>query len=151
MNKLTKSSKKHRKALADLEKQLLSIVDDTSIKQGDNNLFPLKHSFAHGIYVREMKMEKETFVIGKIHKQDHIWFLLSGHLIIATENGTEEYIAPCYVKAPAGSKRAIYALKKSIWVNVHTNPSNTEDLEILEKEIIAKNYLEYEKFKQLKQ
>ena len=151
MNKLTKSSKKHRKALADLEKQLLSIVDDTSIKQGDNNLFPLKHSFAHGIYVREMKMEKETFVIGKIHKEDHIWFLLSGHLIIATENGTEEYIAPCYVKAPAGSKRAIYALKKSIWVNVHANPSNTEDLEILEKEIIAKNYLEYEKFKQLKQ
>ena len=44
MNKLTKSSKKHRKALADLEKQLLSIVDDTSIKQGDNDLFPLKHS-----------------------------------------------------------------------------------------------------------
>tara|TARA_R110000822_G_scaffold104515_4_gene231513 strand:- start:6404 stop:6859 length:456 start_codon:yes stop_codon:yes gene_type:complete len=151
MNKLTKSSKKHKKALADLEKQLLSIVDGTSIKQGDNDLFPLKHSFAHGIYVREMKMKKETFVIGKIHKEDHIWFLLSGHLIIATENGTEEYIAPCYVKAPAGSKRAIYALEKSIWVNVHTNPSNTEDLEILEKEIIAKNYLEYEKFKQLKQ
>ena len=151
MKTLTKQVKKHRKALLDLEKQLLSIVDDKSIMAGDNELFPLKHSFAHGIYVREMKMDKETFIIGKIHKHDHIWFLLSGHLVVATENGTEEYVAPCYVKAAAGSKRAIYALEECIWVNVHTNPDNIEDLEVLEKEIIAKNYLEYEKFKQLKQ
>tara|TARA_R100000935_G_scaffold58460_1_gene95692 strand:+ start:1949 stop:2401 length:453 start_codon:yes stop_codon:yes gene_type:complete len=149
MKKELKSSK-HRKALVDLEKQLLSIADDKYIKTGDNDLFPLKHSFAHGIYVREMKMDKETFVIGKIHKHDHIWFLLSGYLIVATENGTEEYKAPCYVKAPAGSKRAIYAVEESIWVNVHTNPDNIQDLEVLEKEIIAKNYLEYEEFKQLK-
>jgi len=150
MTKLTKSIKDHRKSVIDLEKKLLSLVDDKSIVAGDSNVFPLKHTFVHGIYVREMRMKKETFLIGKIHQHDHIWFLLSGHLMIATDEKTKEYVAPCYVKALAGSKRAIYALEESLWVNVHPNPSNTEKLETLEEEIIAKNYLQYEKIKQLK-
>ena len=149
MNKLSKSTTKFRKALVDLEKQLkLDPTDEVVL--GDSDTFPLKHSFAHGVYVREMKMEKETFVLGKIHQHEHIWFLLTGHLMVKTEEGLEEYLAPCYVKAPGGSQRLIYALEKSIFVNVHTNPTNTENVEQLETEIIAKNYLEYEKNKQLK-
>ena len=149
MNKLSKSTAKFRKALVDLEKQLTLDPDD-NIVLGDSDSFPLKHSFAHGVYVREMKMEKETFVLGKIHQHEHVWFLLTGHLMVKTEEGLEEYLAPCYVKAPGGSQRLIYALEKSIFVNVHANPTNTNNLEQLETEIIAKNYLEYEKNKQLK-
>jgi len=149
MNKLSKSTIKFRKALVGLEKELTLDTPD-GVVLGDSDQFPLKHSFAHGIYVREMTMEKETFVLGKIHQEDHIWFLLTGHLMVKTDQGVEEYIAPCYVKAPGGSQRLIYALEKSIFVNVHTNPTNTQNIEQLETEIIAKNYLEYEKNKQLK-
>jgi len=149
MNKLSKSTAKFRKALVDLEKEL-TLDTPNGIVLGDSDKFPLKHSFAHGVYVREMIMEKETFVLGKIHQYEHIWFLLTGHLMVKTDQGLEEYIAPCYVKAPGGSQRLIYALEKSIFVNVHTNPTNTENIEQLETEIIAKNYLEYEKNKQLK-
>jgi hypothetical protein len=70
--------------------------------------------------------------------------------LVETENGIEEYIAPCYVKASGGTQRLIRALKHSIFVNVHTNPDNSENIEELESQIIAKNYLEYEKNKQLK-
>ena len=149
MNKLSKSTIKFGKALVGLEKELTLDTPD-GVVLGDSDQFPLKHSFAHGIYVREMTMEKETFVLGKIHQEDHIWFLLTGHLMVKTDQGVEEYIAPCYVKAPGGSQRLIYALEKSIFVNVHTNPTNTQNIEQLETEIIAKNYLEYEKNKQLK-
>ena len=151
MNKLSKSIIEYRKSLVDLEKELkhqATINDELVI--GDSNKFPLKHTFAHGVYVREMKMQKNTFVLGKIHQHDHVWFLLTGELLIETGEGVEEYIAPCYVKASGGTQRLIRAVEDSIFVNVYGNPNNKENVSELENNIIAKNYLEYEKIKQLK-
>lgn len=151
MNKLSKSTVDFRKSLVDLENKLITQAKtNVELVVGDSNKFPLKHTFAHGVYVREMEMEKNTFVLGKIHQHDHIWFLLTGHLLIETEGGSEEYIAPCYVKASGGTQRLIRALEYSIFVNIHTNPDNSENIEKLESQIIAKNYLEYENKKQLK-
>ena len=110
------------------------------------NMFPLKHSFADGVYIREMKMEKGSAVIGAIHNHLHVWFLLQGELIVATENSTEEFLAPCYVISKPGSKRVIYALEDSIFVNIHKNPSNTKDIEELEKDIVSTTFEKYEEY-----
>jgi hypothetical protein len=65
---------------------------------------------------------------------------------VATEDSTEDYIAPCYVVSTPGVKRVIYANEESIFVNIHKNPSNTQNLDELETEIVSKNYKEYEKY-----
>jgi len=91
-------------------------------------------------------MKKDSAVIGKIHKNPHIWFLLSGYLSVASETNSEDYEAPCYVEAPAGSKRVLYALEDCVWVNVYPNPTNTENLEKLEDMIIVKDYEEFEEY-----
>ena len=150
MTELSVAAKEQRKVISDFEKQLLSIVDNKEVFAGDNELCPLKHTFAHGVYVREMKVKKEMVIVGKIHQHDHISFLLSGKLLVATENGVKEFEGPCYFKATAGTKRVGYVVEDAIWINIHPNPTDTEDLKILEEKIIAKNYLEYEKNKQLK-
>jgi|TARA_R100000951_G_scaffold319_2_gene1928 hypothetical protein len=150
MAELSIKVKKQRQSISDFEKKLLSIVDNKGIFAGDNKLCPLKHTFAHGVYVREMKAKKETIIVGKIHQYDHVTFLLSGKLLVATENGTEEFIGPCYFKSVAGLKRVGYVIEDVIWINIHPNPTDTEDLEILEDKLIAKNYLEYEQNKKLK-
>jgi hypothetical protein len=151
MNKLSKSTIEYRKSLVNLENELkYQAKNNNELVIGDSEKFPLKHMFAHGVYVREMKMEKDTFVLGKIHQHDHIWFLLIGKLLVETEKGVEQYIAPCYVKASGGTQRLIRALEDSIFVNIYGNPNNNENLSDLENEIIAKNYLEYENNKQLK-
>jgi hypothetical protein len=93
-----------------------------------------------------MDMVKDTVVVGAIHKHLHVWFLLTGHVTIATEDVTEDYIAPCYVVSTPGVKRVILANEDSIFVNIHKNPSNTRDLDELEKEIVALNYEEYEEY-----
>ena len=150
MAELSIKVKKQRQSISDFEKKLLSIVDNKGIFAGDNKLCPLKHTFAHGVYVREMKAKKETIIVGKIHQYDHVTFLLSGKLLVTTENGTEEFIGPCYFKSVAGLKRVGYVIEDVIWINIHPNPTDTEDLEILEDKLIAKNYLEYEQNKKLK-
>lgn len=108
--------------------------------------FPLKHTFVDGVYVREMKFKKDSAVVGAIHKHLHVWFLLYGHLFIATEDFQEEYIAPCYVVAKPGSKRVIYAAEDSLFVNIHANPENITDIEELEKQLVSLTHEDYEQY-----
>ena len=132
-----------RSGIMELQDSLMKFVDGENVVKGDSEVFPLKHTFTDGIYIRQMSMQKDAVVIGKIHKHNHVWFLLTGHISVADEHNTIEHIAPCYVEAPAGSKRVIYAYEDSIWVNIHANPTNTRDLEELEELIIAKDYEEF--------
>jgi len=135
-----------RSKIMQLQDALMEFVDGENIVKGDTRVFPLKHTFTDGIYIRQMSMKKDSAVIGKIHKNPHVWFLLSGCLSVASETSSEDYNAPCYVEAPAGSKRVIYAHEDSIWVNVYPNPTNTRDLKELEEMIIVKNYKEFEEY-----
>ena len=118
--------------------------DGNSIVHSDN--FPLKHTFADSIYIRQMDMKADSMVIGAIHNHLHAWFLLTGHLAVVTEGSTEEFIAPCYVLATPGSKRVIYAMEDSIFVNIHKNPNNIKDIDELESEIVSKTFEEYEQY-----
>jgi len=132
----------------DLQESMLNSNSEL-IAKGNSDMFPLKHTFAEGIYVREMFMQAGGLVIGKVHKNDHIWFLLSGELEIATENGPELFVGPCYVKSLAGTKRVLHAISDSIFVNVFPNHNNITDIEELENNLTCTYYSNYEKYKLL--
>ena len=147
-----KVSKNSRKKILELEKSLINIADGINV-EGDgehivteSKIAPIKHTFADGVYIRQMDMKTGSVVVGAIHKHLHVWFLLTGHVTVATEDITEDYIAPCYVVSTPGVKRVILANENSIFVNIHKNPSNTQDIDELEKEIVALNYKEYEEY-----
>ena len=141
-----------REKILELENAMINIADGVNV-EGDGKsivregkIAPIKHAFADGVYIRQMDMAKDTVVVGAIHKPLHVWFLLTGDVTVATEDVTEDYIAPCYVVSTPGVKRVILANEDSIFVNIHKNPSNTRDLDKLEKEIVALNYEEYEEY-----
>ena len=140
-----------RKKILELENVLINNTDGVNIISDKGNIvrceeFPLKHSFADGIYIRQMSMKKDSVVVGAIHNHLHVWFLLTGKILVITEETEEEFISPCYVVSTPGVKRVICAVEESIFVNIHKNPSNTQDLNKLEAEIVSKNYKEYEKY-----
>ena len=117
-----------RKKILELEKTLINNTNNVNIISDYGNIircneFPLKHSFADGIYIRQMGMSKDSLVVGAVHNHLHAWFLLTGKITVI-----------------------IYAIEESIFVNIHKNPSNTQDLDELEAEIVSKNYKEYEKY-----
>ena len=141
-----------REKILAFENALISVADGIDI-EGDgkhivteSKIAPIKHTFADGVYIRQMDMAMGTIVVGAIHKHLHVWFLLTGDVTVSTEDSTEDYIAPCYVVSTPGVKRVILANEDSIFVNVHKNPSNTQDTDQLEKEIVALNYEEYEEY-----
>lgn len=138
-----------RRKIETLENALLN-SNDTRIVKGNSDTFPLKHSFSNGIYNREILVKKGGFVIGKIHKHDHTWFLLQGEIMVGGPEGEEYFTAPYYAVAKAGTKRVVYALEDCIFVNVHPNPNNNTNIEELENEYVCDSYNSYEKFKLLK-
>ena len=108
---------------------------------------PISHFFADQIYIRQMNMKQDQIVVGAIHNHLHVWFLMKGRVIINNNGEIVEHIAPCYTISEPGSKRLIYALEDSIFVNVHKNPSNTKNIEELEKDIVSFNTEEYKQKK----
>ena len=127
-----------RKTIADFEEALAKVPGAVF---GDNDMAPLKHTFADGIYIREIFLPKGVLATGKIHKHCHPSFLLSGDVSVITENGGVERLkAPVSMISPAGTKRIVYAHEDSVWITVHCNPDDLRDLKQLEDLIIAKSY-----------
>jgi len=136
-----------REKILEFQTMLVDNADEISIvTHQDSELFPLKHTFADGIYVRQMGMNKGSIVVGAIHKHLHVWFLLTGNISVATEDTVEDYVAPCYVVSTPGTKRVIHANEDCIFVNIHKNPTNTQDISQLEKDIVARDFKEYEEY-----
>ena len=146
--------KNFEESVVKLENDLKSMADGDSIIAGtdedpivtDSEKVPIRSFFMDGVYVREMTMYQGTAVIGAIHKHLHMCFLLEGHLSVASSSGVRDYVAPCYIIAEPGEKRVLYAHEDSLWYNTHKNPDNIEDVKLLEKDIVAVSYEEYEQY-----
>ena len=113
----------------------------------DTEKCPLTHSFSDGIYCREIKIPAGMVITGKIHKHEHPNYLMSGEVLVLTEDGGSETLkGPLSMMSKGGTKRALYAITDLVWTTIHHNPTNTRDLKEIEKIVIAKDYDEYVKF-----
>lgn len=138
----TLPSREVRAMIQELEQALAQIPGAVF---GDSDLCPLLHSFGDGIYMREIFIPKGTVLTGKIHKHAHPNFLMMGEVIVVTEQGGREHlVAPCAMISPAGTKRAVCALEDTVWITVHVTTS--QDLAVIEQELIAPDYAAYEAF-----
>ena len=145
-------AKSYKDKVKQIEDYFVSIADGKDIVVGDGseliypNMWEYKHSFADGIYVREMRMKQGQLGFSAIHKHSYVFFLLSGILASSKEEGVEEFIAPCYIISPRGSKRIVYAVEDCVITTVHANPTNTEDLKKIEQANVVFNWKEYDEY-----
>ena len=146
-----------RKDIVEFEKYVQSMKGEVEGIWGDGKKLVrdcpdafITHEFVDGIYIRQMDMKRGCTVISAVHKHHHCWFLLTGHITVTTEEGKQNFVAPCRVISPPGIKRIIYANEPSLFLNIHKNPSNTKDLDKVEKNVWAMNYSEYDEYVKLK-
>ena len=139
-----------------IEDYFVSVADGEDVVVGNGNeliypsMWEYKHSFADGIYIREMRMKKGQLGFSAIHKHSYGFFLLSGVLASSKEEGIEEFVAPCYVISPRGAKRIVYAIEDCVITTVHANPTNTQDLVEIEKINVVFSWDAYEEYKKSK-
>lgn len=98
------------------------------------------HRFADGLYSRQLLIPAGHCAVGKIHKREHFTFILSGTVVVLTDEGPVEMSAPQVIVTKPGTKRAVYAVTDSVWVTVHVNPENERDMDKLEHFHIAPTF-----------
>ena len=98
----------------------------------------VNHYFATGSYAREMRVPKDVYIVGKIHRHSHINILSYGSCSILTEDGVISISAPYIFTSKPGAKRVLYAESNYVFTTVHA--TNETDLGKLEDELIAPTF-----------
>lgn len=122
---------KHYREQADKITKIFKAKEDT-INEGNQMavMAPLDHYFADGQYLRDLKTPEDCFIVSKIHKYNHFFFLLSGSVTIMEEGGTQRIEAPYWMMTKSGTRRFLYTHECCHFVTVHdTNKTNYVDAE----------------------
>jgi hypothetical protein len=97
----------------------------------------LDHIFSDGLYVRSMHIPAGTALTGKVHKRDHVNFLLKGTIRVATDDGMTTLSAPQIIPSKKGIKRAGFAITDVSWTTVHA--TDATDVEAAEDELVEES------------
>lgn len=95
-----------------------------------------EHVFSEGVYMRLLWIPAGTVLTGKLHKSEHISICAMGEITVMTPTGMRRVSAPYTSVCPAGTKRAAFAHTDTLWINVHPNPDNERDPDVLEAQFI---------------
>jgi len=94
-----------------------------------------EHWFAGGMYCRRISIPKDTLIVSKVHKTEHLFIGCVGELHVAGQ-GENFIIGPGdIVPSPVGTKRVVYAMTDVVVLTVHKT-NHTEASEELEQEIV---------------
>jgi hypothetical protein len=89
---------------------------------------PVINVFAKNIYGRLLPIPAGTLVAGRIHKYEHICFLVSGRALITDHLGQRTLEGPVMEVSPAGISRVIFAETDCLLANFFGNVAKEEDM-----------------------
>jgi hypothetical protein len=92
------------------------------------------HIFSDGLYARTLYIPAGTVLTGKVHKRDHINFLMKGTIRVMTDEGMKLLEAPQIIPSKKGIKRAGFSITDTEWTTVHATTAT--DVETAEDELV---------------
>ena len=128
-----------RQRICDLESALSTIPESYDNEEGEGYL---KHHFGTGVYGREIFIPAGQVVVSKIHRGKTLSVIAMGAVTVISEDGAMTVEAPFTFVSDPFTKRVVVSHTDVIWVTSHENPDNLENLEDIEKRIIAKDFTE---------
>lgn len=96
-----------------------------------------KHYFHAGMYCREVWRDGGVLVVGKVHKKEHFYLIVSGTVVITTDDGVQRITGPAMLLSKPGTKRAVYSETPALCMTFHRTDSVTVDdaeAELVEEE-----------------
>lgn len=89
-----------------------------------------KHRFHGGMYCREVWRDAGVLVVGKVHKKEHFYLIVSGTVLITTDEGVQRVTGPAMLESMPGTKRAVYSETAALCMTFHrTDAATVEDAE----------------------
>ena len=94
---------------------------------------PTEHIFHGGMYCRQVWRPAGCLIVGKVHKKEHFYMIVSGTVHITTDNGAQTVTGPFLMCSNPGTKRAVLAETDALCMTFHRVDSDT--VEAVENEI----------------
>jgi quercetin dioxygenase-like cupin family protein len=91
---------------------------------------PTEHVFHGGMYCRQVWRPAGCLIVGKVHKKEHFYMVVSGTVKVTTDDGLQTITGPMLLCSKPGTKRAVFAETDALCMTFHRVDSNTvEDAE----------------------
>jgi hypothetical protein len=92
---------------------------------------PTEHLFHGGMYCRQVWRPAGCLIVGKVHKKEHFYMIVSGTVKVTTDDGVQTLTGPMLLCSSTGTKRAVYAETDALCMTFHRVESdNVEDAEV---------------------
>ena len=98
---------------------------------------PTKHIFHGGMYCRQVWRQAGVVVVGRVHKKEHFYMVVSGTVAITTDEGVQRITGPRMLCCTPGTKRAVYAETDALCVTFHRTDATT--VEAAEAELVEED------------
>lgn len=95
---------------------------------------PTEHIFHGGMYCRQVWRPAGCLIVGKVHKKEHFYMIVSGTVSITTDDGVQTVTGPMLLCSKPGTKRAVYAETDALCMTIHRVDSDT--VEAAESELV---------------
>ena len=95
---------------------------------------PTEHIFHGGMYCRQVWRPAGCLIVGKVHKKEHFYMIVSGTVKITTDDGVQTITGPFLLCSKPGTKRAVYAETDALCMTIHRVESDT--VEEVESELV---------------
>lgn len=96
-----------------------------------------KHTFHAGMYCREVWRPAGVIIVGKVHKKEHFYLIVSGTVAITTDEGVKSVTGPTLLCSRPGTKRAVYAETDALCMTFHVVDAKT--IEDAEQELVEED------------
>jgi hypothetical protein len=140
---------KFRESILSLQEKMQKMIADGEMEDRlpdctlTHYFSPKSEDYGCSVYARQMFIPQGTLIVGKIHRHQHLNFIIKGKVSVATEFGKKFFEAPCGFLSEVGLKRAVIAEEDTVWMTVHMTKHNGEQyLDEIEAELIAPAYSE---------
>lgn len=96
---------------------------------------PTDHFFADGMYARAVYRPAGAVIVGRVHKREHLYIIMSGCVDVTTLDGAVvRHTAPAVIVSQPGTQRVVYAVTDSLCMTVHR--TDKTDLSEIEEELV---------------
>ena len=95
---------------------------------------PTEHIFHGGMYCRQVWQPAGTIIVGKVHKKEHFFMVVSGCVAVSVGEEAQEIRAPFLLTSHPGDKRAIYAITDTLYMTIHR--TDETDVAAAEDELV---------------
>lgn len=130
-----KAVEKPRISLAELKASMAGAITAGEIEQVEP---PLEHYHTSDLYGRRIFVKRDTAILTKVHKVEHITVALRGHCTVVDGNGVKtEVIAPSVFITKPGTWRVVYAHDDVEWLTVHA--CKERDLKVIEQLLVCED------------